>query len=195
MRRSAALALEASCVSLAFTVAACQKPVSSIAAELASQTPIRQTVGATKVAQEGSTPRVEYVALSVSAGEGGTYRIHVADADGNEIQFIDGQEGEPPYVASELLKLEDFSGDGHPDILARGLPAGASALMSERIYVYDVRLRRFRDVASFENEGEVTPTGRGCIAVRYRSPDNMSYANDQYSWEVDEWKPRNTTKD
>lgn len=194
-RNSVDLALKASAVSLVFALAACQQAVSTTAVELASEKSVGQAPVPTQVARDVSVPRVENWKLSVSPGEGDTYRIHVADADGRQIQTIDGQEGERPYVASALLKLDDFTGDGLPDILARGLSAGASALMSERIYVYDARLGRFRDAAPFENDGEVTKAGNGCIAVQYRSPDNMNYAKDQYCWEADQWKLQHTTKD
>jgi hypothetical protein len=195
IRNSVGLALKASAVSLIFTLAACQQAVSTTAVELGSGKFVGQAPVANQVARDVSVPPVENWKLSVSPGEGDTYRIHVADADGREIQTIDGQEGEHPHEAGALLILEDFTGDGLPDILARGLSAGASALLSERIYVYDVGLGRFRDAAPFDNDGEVTKTGSGCIAVQYRSSDNMNYAKDQYCWEADQWKLQNTTKD
>lgn len=121
--------------------------------------------------------------LSVSPGDDLSYRIHIADAQGREVQIIDGQEGAPPYEAAQLLTLDDFTGDGKPDILARGLSAGASALISERIYVYDAGQGRFLDAELFRNDGEVSKTGPGCIAVEYRNRDYMTYAKDQYCWE------------
>ncbi|WP_245978926.1 hypothetical protein [Solilutibacter pythonis] len=119
----------------------------------------------------------------MSPGEGGKYRIHITDATGRELQVIDGQEGKPPYEAAALLKLDDFTGDGKPDILVRSLSAGASALTSESIYVYDAKSGHFLDAELFENDGEVTKTGPGCIAVEHRNLDNMTYAKDQYCWE------------
>ena len=120
--------------------------------------------------------------LSVSPGDNNTYRIHVADPSGRERQVLDGPDGMPPYTASELVRLDDFTGDGKPDILARGHSAGASALTSETIYVYDAASDRFLDAEVFENEGEVTKTAPGCIAVQHRMPDNMTYAKDAYCW-------------
>lgn len=129
-----------------------------------------------------SSPASKAWRLSVSPGADGTYRIHVADADGRERQVLDGPDGMPPYTASELVRLDDFTGDGNPDILARGLSAGASALTSETIYVYDAASGRFLDAEVFENEGEVTKTAPGCIAVEHRMRDNMTYAKDAYCW-------------
>jgi hypothetical protein len=189
------LALKASAVCLSLALSACQQTVSTTAAAPSSQEPVSQTASATDVAQRVSVPRVENWRLSVSPGEDQTYRIRVAGADGREVQAIDGQEGEPPYVAGALLKLDDFTGDGRPDILARGLPVGASALTSERIYVYDAGLGRFRDADPFKNDGEVTKTVAGCIAVEYRNPDNMSYSEDHYCWKKDQWEFQRTTKD
>ncbi|HZX79459.1 MAG TPA: hypothetical protein VFE72_00700 [Lysobacter sp.] len=120
--------------------------------------------------------------LSVSPGDDGTYRIHVADRSGRERQVLDGPDRTPPYAASELVRLDDFTGDGKPDILARGHSAGASALISETIYVYDAAAGRFLDAEVFESEGEVTKTAPGCIAVQHRMPDNVTYAKDAYCW-------------
>ncbi|WP_036143241.1 hypothetical protein [Lysobacter sp. HA18] len=120
--------------------------------------------------------------LSVSPGDSGTYQIHVADSSGRERQVLEGPDRTPPYTASDLVRLDDFTGDGQPDILARGHSAGASALTSETIYVYDVASGHFLDADVFENEGEVTKTGPGCIAVEHRNPDNITYAKDAYCW-------------
>lgn len=141
-----------------------------------------QTSGTPQTTLAMPVPEAERWRLRVSPGNDGTYRIHVADADGREHQVIDGQEGEPPYEASALLELGDFTGDGHPDILARGRSVGASALVSESIYVYDVATERFLDAVIFDNAGEVTRTGPDCIAVEHRNPDNMTYAKDHYCW-------------
>ncbi|EKQ64094.1 hypothetical protein MOU_12658 [Xanthomonas citri pv. malvacearum str. GSPB1386] len=148
-----------------------------------SQEPSIKAVPAPVATPAASASGTENWQLSVSPGEDGTYRIHVADADGKELQVIDGQEGKPPYEAADLLKLDDFTGDGKPDILARGLSAGASALTSESIYVYDAESGRFLDAELFENDGEVTKTGPGCIEVEHRNPDNMTYSKDQYCWQ------------
>ena len=59
-----------------------------------------------------------------------------ARSDGN-FRSLTGRRASPFYEAAALVKLEDFTGDGNPDILARGLSSGASALTSESIYVYD----------------------------------------------------------
>lgn len=120
--------------------------------------------------------------LAVTPGENGTYRIHVADPSGRERQVLEGPDRSPPYMASELVQLEDYTGDGRPDILAHGHSAGASPLTSDAIYVYDAASGRFLDAEVFENEGEVTRTRPGCIAVEHRNPDNMTYAKDAYCW-------------
>lgn len=120
--------------------------------------------------------------LTVSPGNDATYRIHVADSAGREVQVIEGQEGDPPYSADALVRLDDFTGDGRPDILARGLSVGASALTSESIYVYDAASGRFLDRQPFEHEGEVRKTKPGCIGVEYRNADNMTYSTDVYCW-------------
>jgi hypothetical protein len=166
-----------------FILAACQQVVSTTMPALSSEEPTVQSVAVPGVIPNALTSASEDWTLSVSPGENGTYRIHVTGVDGRELQVIDGQEGKPPYEAAALLKLEDFTGDGKPDILARGLSVGASALTSESIYVYDAKSDRFLDADIFENDGEVTKVGPGCIAVEHRNPDNMTYSKDQYCWE------------
>ncbi|UKE78675.1 hypothetical protein [Xanthomonas graminis] len=161
---------------LVFALAACQQAMPIAVPAASSQKPSGQTASA-------STSGSEDFKLSVSPGESGTYRIHVANTDGREVQVIDGPEGNPPYDTASLLKLEDFTGDRNPDILARGLSAGASALTSDSIYVYDAQSGRFLDAELFKNDGEVTKTGPGCIAVEHRNPDNMTYSKDQYCWQ------------
>lgn len=131
--------------------------------------------------------------LSVSPGADATYSIHVADPAGREVQVIHGQEGDPPYSAEALLRLADFTGDGRPDILARGLSVGASALTSESIYVYDAASGRFLDRQPFEHEGEVSTTSPGCISVTYRNADNMTYSSDHYCWRG-AWVPMQRTR-
>lgn len=125
--------------------------------------------------------------LSVAPGPDGNYVIQVADDRGNPVQQLAGPPGEAPFDASELLRLEDFNGDAHPDILARGLSVGVSALTSETIYVFDPAARRFLEAQAFEHEGEVTKAGAGCITVEYRNTDNMTYTRDGYCWEAGHW--------
>jgi hypothetical protein len=125
--------------------------------------------------------------LAVSAGEDDTYQIRVADAQGNVKQTLKGPSTEAALDASELLRLDDFTGDGHPDILARGHSAGASALTSETIFVYDTVTQRFVDAQDFEHEGEVSKTHQGCVSVQYRNVDNMTYAKDHYCWKDGAW--------
>lgn len=174
--------IKTNAVFLVFALVACQQAVPSAMPPPSLQEPTARTTSASEVAPTASAPATDWK-LSVSPGESGTYRIHIAGADGRELQVIEGQDGMPPYEASVLLKIEDFTGDGKPDILARGLSAGASALTSERIYVYDAKSGRFLDAELFENDGEITKTGPGCIAVEHRNPDNMTYSKDQYCWE------------
>lgn len=140
------------------------------------------THGAARAQSAASPATAHDWRLKVSPGENDTYRIHVIDRGGREIQALDDQDGKPPYTASDLLELDDYSGDGWPDILARGLSAGASALTSESIYVYDAKSGRFLDREFFRNEGEVTKAGKGCIDVEHRNSDNMTYSKDRYCW-------------
>ena len=120
--------------------------------------------------------------LTVSPGADGTYRIHVADALGHPLQVLDGPEGAAPFVARDLLTLDDYTGDGRPDIRARGLSVGASALASELIYPFDTATGRFIEAERFEQDGEASKTRPGCIAVQYRNTDNTTYSKDAYCW-------------
>ena len=175
MRKVPAAALMSAGCCIALALAACQ--AGTLGAASSATTP--PAPGATAPPSISASPAWT---LSVSPGENDTYRIHVIDRTGREIQVLDDQDGKPPYTASELVKLDDYSGDGWPDILARGLSAGASALTSESIYVYDPKSGRFLDRELFENEGQVEKAGKGCIDVEHRNSDNMTYSKDRYCW-------------
>lgn len=152
----------------------CQQPVTAVSSAQTTSKPVA------KPALNASP--AEPWKLSVSDGADGTYRIHVADTQTKEIQVLEGPEAEAPFDAAELLKLEDYTGDGKPDILARGLSVGVSALRSEVIYPYDATTGRFNQAQIFEHDGEVSKTTPGCIAVEYRNGDNMTYTKDVYCW-------------
>ena len=125
--------------------------------------------------------------LTVFPGPHDTYEIRVLDSDHREVQVLAGPGANAPLDASELLRSEDFNGDGYPDILARGLSAGASALSSEVIFVYLPEKGRFTEAAIFEHEGEVSKTAHGCIAVEHRAENNFTYTKDHYCWESGMW--------
>lgn len=68
-----------------------------------------------------------------------------------------GRKESLPYEAAALLKLEDSTRDGKPDILARGLSVGVP---SESFHVHDDESDRFLDAEPLENDGEVTKVDR-----------------------------------
>lgn len=130
---------------------------------------------------------------TVAVGES-AYAIRVIDEDGHNVQVIDDLVSRPPFVAKDLLDIRDYNADGHPDILARTLPAGASAIIGGVLYVFNPAGQKFVESKGIEQEGDITIKSKGCISVEYRS-DAMNYRKDHYCWEGNRWEFQRTTED
>lgn len=125
--------------------------------------------------------------LSVVPSADGGYEIHVSDAMGHEFQVIEGPTTELPFTVESLLTIKDYNADGWPDIAARSLPVGASAITGEVLFVYDVVAKRFRESDEIAQEGEIQTAAPGCITVEFLNPDNTTYSKDAYCWREDRW--------
>lgn len=130
---------------------------------------------------------------TVAVGES-AYAIRVIDEDGHNVQVIDDLVSRPPFAAKDLLDIRDYNADGHPDILARTLPVGASAIIGGVLYVFNPAGQKFVESEGIEQEGDITVEPDGCISVEYRS-DAMNYRKDHYCWKDSRWVFQQTTKD
>lgn len=133
-------------------------------------------------------------AFQTIPGAGSTYAIRVIDGRGEAVQTIDDLVSRPPFTAENLLDVRDFNADGYPDLLARTLPVGASAITGASLYVFDSSSRRFVESEGIDQEGEIAIESKGCITVEYRS-DAMNYSKDHYCWKAGKWEFQRTTKD
>lgn len=125
--------------------------------------------------------------LSVVPSADGAYKIHVSDVMGGAIQVIEGPTSEPPFTVQNLLTVKDYNADGWPDISAKSLPVGASAITGEVLFVYDVNQNRFRESDEIVQEGEIQAAKPGCITVEFRNSDSVTYSKDAYCWRGGRW--------
>lgn len=123
----------------------------------------------------------------MTPGQDQTYLIHVADAQGKEIQVIEDVLAPNGTPETGWVKLVDINGDGLPDMIALGPSIGASALSSNAIYLFDPATRKFVESDDFDHDAEVRIEPKGCIVRTYRNNDNMSYSNDRYCWLGGKW--------
>lgn len=115
------------------------------------------------------------------------YEIHVSDAMGHEFQVIEGPTTELPFTVENPLTVKDYNADGWPDIAAKSLPVGASAITGKVLFVYDAVAKRFRESDEITQEGEIQTAAPGCITVEFRNPDNTTYSKNSYCWVGNKW--------
>jgi hypothetical protein len=123
-----------------------------------------------------------------------SYAIHVIDDHGAVVQTIEDIASRPPFATRDLLDIRDYNADGYPDIRARTLSVGASAISGGVLYVFRPESRAFVESEGIDQEGDIAVESDGCISVEYRS-DAMNYSKDHYCWEADQWKFQRTSKD
>lgn len=122
-----------------------------------------------------------------------SYSIHVTDDHGRPVQSIDGLVSRPPFATNDLLDIRDYNADGYPDILARTLPVGASAITGGSLYVFHPDSRAFIESDGIDQEGDIAIEPNGCVSVEYRS-DAMNYRKDHYCWRSGRWEFQRTTR-
>lgn len=125
--------------------------------------------------------------LSVTPAQDQTYLIHVADAQGKEVQVIEDVLAPDGAPKADWVKLVDVNGDGLADVVALGPSIGASALSSNAIYLFDPATKKFVESDDFDHDAEVRAEPKGCIIRTYRNDDNMTYSNDRYCWSDGKW--------
>lgn len=132
--------------------------------------------------------------FQATAGDDSSYAIHVVDDHGRVVQTIGNIVSRPPFTTKDLLDIRDYNADGYPDILARTLPVGASAMTGGLLYLFHADSRTFVESPGIDQEGDIAVESNGCISVEYRS-DAMNYSKDHYCWKSDRWEFQRTTKD
>lgn len=132
--------------------------------------------------------------FQATAIDDSSYAIHVVDDHGRIVQNIEDLVSKPPLTTKDLLAIRDYNADGYPDILARTLPVGASAITGGLLYIFRPDSRTFSESEGIDQEGDIAIEPNGCISVEYRS-DAMNYSKDHYCWRSGRWKFQRTAKD
>lgn len=132
--------------------------------------------------------------FQATASDDSSYAVHVIDDQGRAVQTIEDLVSRPPFTTKDLLDIRDYNADGYPDIFARTLPVGASAITGGLLYIFHADSRTFIESEEIDQEGDIATEPNGCISVEYRS-DATNYSKDHYCWRSGRWEFQRTTKD
>ena len=122
---------------------------------------------------------------------GGEYNILVTNKINHDIQVLGAEVTALPRIASKILAIEDFNGDGYLDIMAANLPIAQSAYLGSTIYVYKPEFKNFSESEGIIQQGTIDTPKPGCISVEYPHPNNFETITDFYCWKNGKWKPAN----
>ena len=122
---------------------------------------------------------------------GGAYNILVTNKINHDIQVLGTEVTALPRIASKILVIEDFNGDGYLDIMAANLPIAQSGYLASTIYVYKPEFKNFSESEGIIQQGTIDTPKPGCISVEYPHPNNFETITDFYCWKNGKWKPVN----
>lgn len=122
---------------------------------------------------------------------GGAYNILVTNKINHKIQVLGTEVTALPRIASKILVIEDFNGDGYLDIMAANLPIAQSGYLASTIYVYKPEFKNFSESEGIIQQGTIDTPKPGCISVEYPHPNNFETITDFYCWKNGKWKPVN----
>ena len=122
---------------------------------------------------------------------GGAYNILVTNKINHDIQVLGTEVTALPRIASKILVIEDFNGDGYLDIMAANLPIAQSGYLASTIYVYKPEFKNFSESEGIIQQGTIDTPKPGCISVEYPHPNNFEKITDFYCWKNGKWKPVN----
>ena len=89
---------------------------------------------------------------------------------------------------SDLVNIQDYNGDGHPDIAVRIV--GAYTQSADELYLFNPATRQFQtppDGQGIAIDGNVEVIRKGCIRVEYKS-SIMDYDEEDYCWKNGGWE-------
>ena len=122
---------------------------------------------------------------------GGAYNILVTNKINHDIQVLGTEVTALPRIASKILVIEDFNGDGYLDIMAANLPIAQSGYLASTIYVYKPEFKNFSESEGIIQQGTIDTPKPGCISVEYPHPNNFETITDFYCWKNGKWKSVN----
>ena len=119
-----------------------------------------------------------------------TYQVKITDQKTGKVQIIEDliDFGPLKEKISGLVNIQDYNGDGHPDIAVRIV--GAYTQSADELYLFNPATRQFQTpppLQGFAIVGNVEVIRKGCIRVEYKS-SIMDYEEDDYCWKNGGWE-------
>ena len=119
-----------------------------------------------------------------------TYQVKITDQKTGKVQIIEDLIDFRPLKEniSDLVNIQDYNGDGHPDIAVRIV--GAYTQSADDLYLFNPATRQFKTPPDGQNiaiVGNVEVIRKGCIRVEYKS-SIMDYDEEDYCWKNGGWE-------
>lgn len=116
-----------------------------------------------------------------------TYQVKITDQKTGKVQIIEADDFGPlKEKISSLVNIQDYNGDGHPDIAVRII--GAYGESADELYLFNPVTRQFQTPPDGQGfTGNVEVIRKGCIRVEYKS-SIRDYDEDDYCWKNGDWE-------
>ena len=117
-----------------------------------------------------------------------TYQVKITDQKTGKVQIIEEiiDFGPLKEKISGLVNIQDYNGDGHPDIAVRIV--GAYTQSADELYLFNPATRQFQTPPDGQGfTGNVEVIRKGCIRVEYKS-SIMDYDEEDYCWKNGGWE-------
>ena len=117
-----------------------------------------------------------------------TYQVKITDQKTGKVQIIEEiiDFGPLKEKISGLVNIQDYNGDGHPDIAVRII--GTYADSADELHLFNPATRQFQTPPDGQGfTGNVEVIRKGCIRVEYKS-SIRDYDEDDYCWKNGDWE-------
>ena len=117
-----------------------------------------------------------------------TYQVKITDQKTGKAQIIEEiiDFGPLKEKISGLVNIQDYNGDGHPDISVRIV--GTYADSADELYLFNPATRQFQTPPDGQGfTGNVEVIRKGCIRVEYKS-SIRDYEEEDYCWKNGDWE-------